>query len=172
MKNLKKLVVMLLLAIVILPINKVQANEKIKVYMFRGEGCPHCEEALEFFDELEKDEKYKDMYELVKYEVWYDEENAALMEKVAKELGEEASGVPYIVIGDKTFSGYAKEYDSKIKETIKTAYESDSYKDIVKSVKNGESTKSESEFPVVGVSITVGAAVLIIAGLIVLTKKL
>lgn len=172
MKNIKKIIVALLLLVMVVPFNSVNAKEKIKVYMFRGEGCPHCEEALEFFDKLGKRDKYNVMYDLKKYEVWYDEDNAKLMEQVAKELGEEASGVPYIVIGKKTFSGYSSEYDSQIKQAIKDAYNDENYEDIVAKVKSSKTTKKSNDFPVVAVSITIGAAVIIIAGLIVLTKRL
>ena len=41
-------------------------SKKINVYIFRGEGCPHCEEALEFFDSLEKDEEYSKYYNMKK----------------------------------------------------------------------------------------------------------
>lgn len=153
---------------------ETETKSKINVYMFRGEGCPHCEEALEFFDKLAEDEEYSNYYNLVKYEVWYDETNAELMQKVAKELKEEASGVPYIVIGEKTFSGYASSYDDQIKEAIKTAYESDDYKDVVKSVKG--STKKTKEVkessPIVPIIVIGGVAIVVIAGIVVLAKKL
>ena len=41
------------------------------------------------------------------------------MEKVAEKLGDEVSGVPYIVIGKKSWSGYASDYDEEIMNTIK-----------------------------------------------------
>ena len=163
-----------MMVLLILPFSTIQAKEKINVYIFRGEGCPHCEEALEFFDKLGKDEEYKDYYNLVKYEVWYDEKNNDLMQKVAKELKEQASGVPYIVIGEKTFSGYAESYDDQIKEAIKSAYESDSYKDVVKKfTKKTTSSKSNKEDSVIVPIIVVGGiSILLIAGIVVLAKKL
>ena len=171
MKNLKRILLVLLLLVMVVPFNTISAKEKVKVYIFRGEGCPHCEEALEFFDKLGKREKYNVMYDLKKYEVWYDKDNAKLMENVAKELGTEASGVPFIVIGKKSFSGYSSNSDSQIKQAIKDAYESDDYVDVVAKVK-GELKESKSDFPVVGITITIASAVLIIVGLVVLTKRL
>ena len=171
MKNLKRILLVLLLLVMVVPFNTISAKEKVKVYIFRGEGCPHCEEALEFFDKLGKRDKYNVMYDLKKYEVWYDKDNAKLMENVAKELGTEASGVPFIVIGKKSFSGYSSNSDSQIKQAIKDAYESDDYVDVVAKVK-GELKESKSDFPVVGITITIASAVLIIVGLVVLTKRL
>lgn len=175
MKKVKIFGLILLSAILLVsPINTVRANDKITVYMFRGEGCPHCEEALKFFSKLSEDEEYGNYYELKTYEVWNSEKNADLMQKVAKELKEEVSGVPYIIIGEKTFSGYAASYDDQIKNAIKDAYESDSYKDVVKSVK-GTSTKKTTEkesSPVVPIIVVGGIAVVLIAGIVVLAKKL
>ena len=179
MKKLRLLGIILLSTFAVVLPNAVSAQEKVNVYIFRGEGCPHCEEALEFFDKLSKDEEYSKYYNLKKYEVWYDEDNAKLMEKVASELNETASGVPYIVIGKKTFSGYSEETGEQIKIAIKEAYDSISdtseskktYKDVVKSVQKGTTEKKDkgSAVPIV---ITIGVAVFIIAGLVVLTKKM
>ncbi len=174
MKKVKSILILLLLAVIVIPFNNIHADDKITVYMFRGEGCPHCEEALKFFDKLSQREKYSKLYNLKTYEVWNSEENQELMEKVAAELGEEASGVPYIVIGEKTFSGYSAEYDTQIKEAIKNAYNDKDYKDVVKTILKGQSKKDKAkeDFPIVPVTITIGCAVLIIVGLVILTKKL
>ena len=173
MKKIKGLIVLVIaLTFILIPFNLVNAEDKkINVYLFRGEGCPHCEEALKFFDELGKDEEYSKYYSLKKYEVWYSEENNELMNNVAKELNEEANGVPYIVIGKKTFSGYSSEMDDEIKSAIKSAYESKDYKDVVKKLTSPSKEKKDNS-AVVPICITIGVAVLIIGGLVVLTKKM
>ena len=167
----KKLSYLLVAAIILLFPFVAGAKEKVNVYIFRGEGCPHCEEALEFFDTLGQDEEYKDLYKLVTYEVWYDENNSKLMSDVADALGEQASGVPYIVIGTKTFSGYAASYDDKIKDAIKTAYEDDDYKDVVKQVKKGTYTPEKYKFPIVPVAIVAGIVVLAVIGMVIFTSE-
>ena len=110
---------------------KAETKEKINVYLFRGDGCPHCAEAEEFFDELSKDEEYKEYYTLVDYEVWYDEENSKFMEKVGNALNTSVTGVPLIVIGDKYYNGYSSAMADQIKETIKEQYNKEDYKDVV-----------------------------------------
>ena len=150
------------------------AKSKVNVYLFRGEGCPHCEEAIEWFnDTLSKDEEYSKYYELVKYEVWYDQENSELMDKVAKELGTEASGVPFIVIGDKYFSGFsASASPDQIKNAIKAAYDNKDYVDVVDSVKNNKSINKDGDnnqlLPIIIVS---AAAIVIVIALIFFTKE-
>ena len=167
----KKLSYLLVAAIILLFPFVASAKEKVNVYMFRGEGCPHCEEALEFFDTLSADEEYKDLYKLVTYEVWYDETNSKLMSDVADALGEQVSGVPYIVIGTKTFAGYAAAYDDKIKDAIKTAYEDEEYKDVVKQVKTGKYTPEKYKFPIVPVAIVAGVVVLAVIGMVIFTSE-
>ena len=165
----KKIGRLLVLALVLFVPFMVSVNadekEKINVYLFRGEGCPHCAEAEEFFKSLESDEEYSKYYDLVKYEVWYDENNAKLMNDVAKKLDTEANGVPFIVIGEKYFAGYATSMDGEIKEAIKSAYESDSYKDVVKSLgkvtKEKKEEKSSPLVPIVIVSVVAIATVLV-----------
>ncbi len=142
------------------------AEKKINVYLFRGEGCPHCEEALEWFnDTLSKDEEYSKYYELVEYEVWYNDENNELMDAVAKELDTQASGVPFIVVGDKYFSGFsATTSPDEIKSAIKEQYENKKYQDVVKAVKKGVAvnkiTKGNSILPIIIISAVAIVAVL------------
>lgn len=99
------------------------ASNKVKLYFFHGDGCPHCAEAEEFFDSI-KDE-YGDKFEVVAYEVWYDTDNNELLQKVGEARDEKISGVPYILIGDKSWSGYASNLDDEIIEAIKSEYDKD-----------------------------------------------
>lgn len=102
---------------------KSEDSKKVKIYFFRGEGCPHCAEAEEFFDSI-KDE-YGEYYKIVDYETWYNTENADLLQKVGKARDEEISGVPYILIGNKSWSGYSSDMNDEIISTIKSEYEKD-----------------------------------------------
>src|SRR5574344_2747985 len=100
MKKVSKLLGILLVSLlVILPLKAVaeSSNEKVNIYFFRGEECPNCQEAETWFDGLSDDIKAK--YNLVDYETWYNQDNSSLMKNVASTLGDDASGVPYIVIG-------------------------------------------------------------------------
>lgn len=135
-------------------------KEKINVYLFKGDGCGYCAKALTFFNGL--DEEYQSYFNLVEKEVWYDEDNAALMEEVAAYFGESVSGVPYIVIGEKSFQGYTAEFDEDIKAAIKTSYEDtdDSYVDVVASVSNGNVSGNNND----NTAITIIVILAIVAG--------
>lgn len=131
MKYIKYLLIVMIFTL-ILPVcvfaaddNKSKTTDnKVNVYLFRGDGCPHCQEAEEFFDSI-KDE-YNDKFNLVDYEVWYNEDNSKLMQKVADYLGQDISGVPYILVGKKTWSGYSSEESEEIKTAINDEYKKDS----------------------------------------------
>lgn len=98
-----------------------EEDNRVKIYFFRGEGCPHCADAEEFFNSIE--EEYGQYYKILDYETWYNSDNAALLQKVGEARNEEIRGVPYILIGDKSWSGYNDSFADDIKDTIKSEYE-------------------------------------------------
>ena len=174
MKKLRLFIIGLLLILPFMVGTTVHAeSKKVNVYLFRGEGCPHCEEAIEWFnDELSKDEEYKDLYKLVKYEVWYDENNSALMQEVATELGTEASGVPFIVVGDQYFSGFsATQSPDKIKAAIKAQYEKEDYIDVVAAVKKGEPVDTKNSTNILPIIIVSAISVVVVLALVFFTKE-
>ena len=141
-----KLLLIILSAILLVPLTTIaKDNQKVNVYFFRGKGCPHCEEAEEFFKSIEGE--YGQYFNLVDYETWYDQDNAELMQKVAKVRGEDAGGVPYIIIGDQSWNGYANDYDDAIKNKIKELYDQDpkSRYDVMKYVDSKKSNDKSSD---------------------------
>lgn len=111
----KKIVLMIVMAcLLLIPVTSFAEEEvkqdndnRVKVYLFRGETCPHCQEAEAWLDSI--NEQYGEKYVLVDYEVWYNEENAKLMEDVSTYRGDQATGVPYIIVGDKSWVGFDQE---------------------------------------------------------------
>lgn len=87
-----------------LSFSPASAAEKINAYLFYGEGCPHCAKEKELFNNII--DKYP--LEVKEFEIYHHPENAYLLEKVAGELNANAGGVPFLVIGDKYFIGYAE----------------------------------------------------------------
>lgn len=98
-----------------------EEDNRVKIYFFRGDGCPHCADAEEFFNSIK--EEYGQYYKILDYETWYNSDNAALLQKVGEARKEEITGVPYILIGDKSWSGYDDSFADEIKNTIKSEYE-------------------------------------------------
>lgn len=112
----------------------INASEKINLYFFYGDGCPHCAKEEVFFEKLEKEEEN---IEIFYYETWKNRENAELLKKVAKKLGVEVGGVPFLVIGDKTVVGFYSEETTgeKIRRIIND-YKEEECSDVVEPIIN------------------------------------
>jgi thiol-disulfide isomerase/thioredoxin len=94
----------------------VGAATPINAYLFWGDGCPHCAKEKVYLSEVVAD--YPSL-KLSTFEIYHSQDNVALMQNVAKKLDVNASGVPFLVIGDKSFVGYSEGVtDSEIKEQI------------------------------------------------------
>ena len=127
--------------------------KEVKLYFFRGEGCPHCQEAEEWFKSIE--EEYGQYFEVVDYETWNNTDNAELMQKVAAARNETAEGVPYILVGNKSWNGFTESYEPEIIEQIKSEYEKsdeDRY-DIMKYLDSDQKEEKSSSSDVVALII-------------------
>lgn len=120
--------------------NYKESSDKVNVYIFRGSTCGHCLDVITHFASIAKEEgKY---FNVKSYEVWSNTDNNDLMNDAANEIGDsEVSGVPYIIIGNKSWSGYSSNYDDEMMDQIKKEYkkEKSARYDVIKAV-NGEST--------------------------------
>ena len=125
--------------------NYKENDDQAVIYLFRGKGCGYCRKFLTFINSIVND--YGKYFKVVSYEVWYDQNNAELMSSVANKFGDEANGVPYIIIGDKTWNGYAETYDEEIKSQIKKVYNTKKSKryDIMKEVKVDTPSKESTQ---------------------------
>ena len=143
-----------------------EESNEVRIYLFRGEGCPHCEEAIEWLDSIEKE--YGSKFQIISYEVWNNTENSNFMNEVAKVRGEEPTGVPYILIGDKTWYGFDESYKSEMLEEIEKEYKQDvkDRYDILEYVKTGKTPKKSSDSGVDTASlITLVIVVVVIGGI-------
>ncbi len=92
--------------------------EEVNIYLFYGDGCPHCAALEEYLNKEYKNDKDLNIY---KYEVWFNKDNQKLWKKVQDITGKEAKGVPYFIIGDKLFQGYneTSSWEETVDEAIK-----------------------------------------------------
>jgi len=107
------LVIFILLAA--LPAPRALAANPIHIYMFWGDGCPHCAKAKPFLDDLAK--RYPQA-ELHLYEIWHNDENLALFQKMAAAHGFEPRGVPTILVGDRYWEGFNDTIQAQIEEAV------------------------------------------------------
>lgn len=112
------------------------SKEKINIYLFYGEGCPHCEELKNYLNSL--DNKEKSYFDIYTFEVWNNSTNQQFMKESAKYLNKEVSGVPFLIIGNKTFEGYNESMNIKIKKAIKTEYKLNGKNDYYKEYKSAK----------------------------------
>ena len=96
-------------------------DDQATIVLFRGAGCSHCHEFLEYVVAKLMPE-YGDKIKFEIYEVWSNEANKYLFQDVAEYMGIEPSGVPFIVIGDYYFVGYGEGMNKEITEAIEEEY--------------------------------------------------
>ena len=96
--------------------NVTYDSNKINIYLFWGDGCPHCEKEKEYFENISKE--YGKYYNLHTYEVWYNTENQKIFEQFANKMKDDVSGVPYTIIGNKSFKGFNEKMKDDIIKTI------------------------------------------------------
>ena len=96
------------------------AENKVIIYFFWGDGCPHCAEAEPFLQGLEQ--KYPQV-ELRPYEVWYNDSNRQLMFDMASQFGFEAKAVPTIFVGSQHWIGYNQQVGQEIEQAVQQCVE-------------------------------------------------
>ncbi len=114
----------LLFAVVVLQamaLPSVHASpEKVTLYFFWGDGCPHCAHEKPFLEELEQ--KYPEL-EVKSFETWRNQENAKLFSDMADAYGTRAMGVPTTFIGDfEPIVGYGSDETTGKQIEDKVAY--------------------------------------------------
>lgn len=115
-------------------------NKKINLYMFKGDGCPHCAQEEKWLKKIANE--YGDYLDIYEFEVWYNEENSNYLNEVRSVLGDtKSNGVPYTVIGDSYFVGYSEAIGSRIESKIK---------EYIKLDENTSSSTDSANIPVLG----------------------
>ncbi|MGI6324659.1 MAG: hypothetical protein ACOXZS_01775 [Bacilli bacterium] len=100
-KYIKVLLFSLICICLFLP--KIEAADKVNIYFFWGNGCPHCENEKEVLAELKKEYPIT----IYDYEVWYNKENQELLDKVGEYFDININGAPFTVIGNNYFVGFS-----------------------------------------------------------------
>lgn len=140
MKKIAKLIFIIISTIFISTNVNAKETDNLTLYVFKGDGCPHCKAEMDYLDTIK--DKYTNL-EIKEYEVWYDDDNASLLTKVESYFNIKRSGVPTTIIGNTVIQGYQNESSTgkKIERAI-NFYEENDYKDIVKEIKDGTATKN------------------------------
>lgn len=185
----KKLIVLLLLLSLVVPFNVFASEKKYNtlnleqaleqeeiehdlsnykendkqaiIYLFRGKGCGYCRNFLTFLNSIV--DEYGKYFRVVSYEVWYDQDNSILMNDVSDFLGANATGVPFIIIGDKYFKGYGEAYSDAIKEAIMEQYNSKNSYDVMDEM---EKSKKAEEKANQGTNLSLNTVLIIVCNFV------
>lgn len=152
----------------------VEESNEVKLYFFHGDGCGYCANAEAWFEEIE--EEYGDKFEVVDYEVWYNEENSNLMTAVGEVRKETPGGVPYIIVGNQSWDGFSDDYKESILAKIESEYEQDpserydvmDYVDLTSSSDEEENTTARD---VLILLVLVGVVAAVTVGVVVARKQ-
>ena len=127
----------------------IKNDDKVNIYLFYSKICPHCQKEEKYFETLK--EKYQDKINIYTYEVTENKTNNEIMKSLKKELKENSQGVPFTIIGSKTFLGYDESLNERIENTI------ESYLD--------ENTKTDNTYtiPILGKIEAKNASIILIA---------
>lgn len=107
-------------------------DEPLNIYIFSGDGCPHCESELKVLSKIE--EEYKGKVKVYNYETWYNTNNKVILNKVAEKFNIELKGVPFTVIGDEYFVGFLPTTEQKIRDMVDKNLKDNKKVDIVKPI--------------------------------------
>lgn len=127
----------------------IKNDDKVNIYLFYSKICPHCQKEEKYFETLK--EKYQEKINIYTYEVTENKTNNEIMKSLKKELKENSQGVPFTIIGSKTFLGYDESFNERIENTI------DSYLD--------ENTDTDNTYtiPILGKVEAKNASIILIA---------
>lgn len=90
-------------------------QKSVYIYLFYGEGCPHCAKAKPYFESLAA--AHPEII-LKTYEVYYDAENQRIFSLMAKKYGLSQMAVPAIFIGQYSLLGYSEDMNAGIEAVV------------------------------------------------------
>ena len=95
----------------------IKFDDKVNVYIFRGDTCPHCAALTKVLKTYVNEHPYD--YNVYEFEVWKNKDNAKMWLEVAELVGnKDTSGVPYMIVGDSVSIGYAEYNEDSVKEVL------------------------------------------------------
>jgi len=116
----KKIILMLMLLLLIAPVVSYAAEQEesneVVLFMFYGQGCPHCGKMELFLNDLEK--KYPTL-NVERYEIYGNQENRELFENISKAYDTEVVGVPAVFIDNNVVFGFSNSIGNSIENEVK-----------------------------------------------------
>ena len=135
----KKLYILIITLLCIIPINVfAKDNNKVTLYLFHRETCPHCKAEIKYLDKIK--EKYLYL-EIKEYEV---SENKKLYQSVIDKIGT-GDKTPITIIGSKVIIGFGDNTKNEIERSIKEYTKHDNYCDLVTTNKSKKACQKQNK---------------------------
>jgi glutaredoxin len=97
-----------------------EAGQTVDLVFFYGRGCPHCAAMKQFLDAMQA--KHPQL-RIRGYEVYFDDENARLFERVADAYQFRIAGVPTIFLGNDAITGFSQDMAPALEARIEHCIE-------------------------------------------------
>jgi thiol-disulfide isomerase/thioredoxin len=111
----RQIKIILLVLMLIAAATSVFAANNVKLVVFYGTGCPHCEALFAFLSKIEPEHP---TLEVVGYEVYRNSENRQLLSDLLETYGRSFEGVPTSFIAENYTIGYSTALGGEILRQI------------------------------------------------------
>ena len=99
-------------------VEKTAPSGRVTLYYFYGEGCPHCQKAKPFLEQLKV--KYPGLT-IKSWEVMEHRENIPILMEMGEKRNFKPTGVPVFIIGDRVISGFGRGTGAEIENAVRSA---------------------------------------------------
>lgn len=124
MKKIKIFLLIILSFIILIPTYvKANKNETINIYLVYSDTCSHCQKALKYLNTLNNDN--------VKVYTYLLDNSINEIKIIQESLKKNLVTVPWIIIGNKTFTGWIDSSSPNLIQSTIKYYQNNSYEDIV-----------------------------------------
>jgi cytochrome c biogenesis protein CcdA len=103
------------------PAQESEAPHRVDVYQFWGEGCPYCEEQIEFLHHLRS--QYSSLT-VHSFEIWRERAHRDLFRRMAEAHGVAAGSVPTVFVGGRVFIGDGRGLRLQIEAVVRECIQS------------------------------------------------
>ncbi|MBW2995814.1 cytochrome c biogenesis protein [Candidatus Woesearchaeota archaeon] len=108
--------ILFILAILLFSSIAAAEDNNVEVYVFYGQGCPHCSVLNLFLEDLQ--EKYSSL-EVQHFEVYHNQEDRELFEQMTKAFNTNIMGVPTTFIDKQVIVGFSDKIGEQIEDAVK-----------------------------------------------------
>lgn len=101
--------------------NLVYNKNKINLYLFWMNGCIYCQQEKDYLEILKKE--HGNLFQINEFEISKSSKNREILNYFSNKMGDTVTGVPYTIIGNKSFMGFTESYKEEFVSTIREQYQ-------------------------------------------------